>query len=504
MKIIRKYFSTVSFFLILLSVPLISQEINSERDKRIDNLINKFFDKDPFINGEAIDSLVNLGSQSVDSLINSLKNKNDDIRICSAIALYKMAPKYPNTIPFLIAALNDKNSEVRWNSAIALGKYKKEAEGAVNSLLLLLHDDDPDVRWAAYISLSKINKDVINTKPDIKKTIKILETLTPKLIDELKVPGVTISVINNFQIAWSGCFGVSDAEKQNKVTNQTVFEACSMSKPVFTYIVLKLADEGKLELDRPLYEYMDERFISIYDDYYKLITARMILTHTGGMPNWRKGGDERGAPLPLYFKPGSKFNYSGEGFYLLQRVVEHITNVPLEVLAKKILFDKLGFKSTGFVWSGRFANQISTGHDTSGKCKSKSYYTHANAAYTLYTTAEEYAGFIIELMKSNISNARSLSDSMKCEMFKHQVRADVREVIDRPGRALGLFSYRGLGWGIDSTITGNIIYHSGANQTGFRCYSQFNVEDGSGIVIMTNGTNGGELWKRLISATGDL
>jgi len=504
MKIIRKYFSAVCFCLILLSVPLFSQEITSEREKRIVNLINKFYDKDPFINGEAIDSLVNLGSQSVDYLINSLKNKNDDIRICSAIALYKMAPNYPNTIPFLIAALDDKNSEVRWNSAIALGKYKKEAEGAVNSLLLLLHDEDKDVRWAAYISLSKINNDVINIKPDIKKTIKILETLTPKLIDELKVPGVSVSVINNNQVAWLGCFGVSDAEKQTKVTNQTVFEACSMSKPVFTYIVLKLADEGKLELDRPLYEYLDERFISIDDECYKLITARMILTHTGGMPNWRKGGDERGAPLPLYFKPGSKFNYSGEGFYFLQRVVEHITNVPLEVLAKNVLFDKLGFKSTGFVWSGQFASQISTGHDTSGRCKSKIYYTHANAAYTLYTTSEEYARFIIELMKPNISNARFLSDSMKCEMFKHQVRSDVREVIDRPGRALGLFSYRGLGWGIDSTITGNIIYHSGANQTGFRCYSQFNVQDGSGIVIMTNGTNGGELWKRLISVTGDL
>jgi hypothetical protein len=84
------------------------------------------------------------------------------------------------------------------------------------------------------------------------------------------------------------------------------------------------------------------------------------------------------------------------------------------------------------------------------------------------------------------------------------IRVDVRDVIDRPGRALGLFSFRGLGWGIDSTITGDIIYHSGSNQSGFRCYSQFNMRDGSGIVIMTNGDNGSELWTRLISLTGDL
>jgi hypothetical protein len=84
------------------------------------------------------------------------------------------------------------------------------------------------------------------------------------------------------------------------------------------------------------------------------------------------------------------------------------------------------------------------------------------------------------------------------------VRVDVRDVIDRPGRSLGLQSYRGLGWAIDSTITGDIVYHSGANQTGFRCYSQFNMRDGSGIVIMTNGENGSELWQRLIKEIGDL
>jgi hypothetical protein len=107
-------------------------------------------------------------------------------------------------------------------------------------------------------------------------------------------------------------------------------------------------------------------------------------------------------------------------------------------------------------------------------------------------------------MKHNHSDELSLSEGMKNEMLKHQIRADVRDVIDRPGRSLGLYSFRGLGWGIDSTITGDIVYHSGSNQTGFRCYSQFNIREGSGIVIMTNGQNGGELWSRLISVVGDL
>ena len=107
-------------------------------------------------------------------------------------------------------------------------------------------------------------------------------------------------------------------------------------------------------------------------------------------------------------------------------------------------------------------------------------------------------------MKHDKPDQYSLSTQMTNEMLSHQIRADVREVIDRPGRSLGLLSFRGLGWGIDSTITGDLIYHSGANQTGFRCYSQFNMREGSGIVIMTNGENGSELWTRLISSTGDL
>jgi hypothetical protein len=87
--------------------------------------------------------------------------------------------------------------------------------------------------------------------------------------------------------------------------------------------------------------------------------------------------------------------------------------------------------------------------------------------------------------------------------MRHQVEVGVRTPITRPGRAMGLGTYWGLGWAIDSTISGNIIYHSGANRSGFRCYSQFNYDEGSGIVIMTNGLDGSELWRRVVEKIGD-
>jgi CubicO group peptidase (beta-lactamase class C family) len=502
-KIIR---DNIFFYILIMFLTSysFSQDMNSTNEKTILSIINKFYDKDPFVNGEAIDQLVNIGNLAVDYVIKSLTDENDNVRWCSAIVLGKIAPNGAKAIPFLTESLKDKNSDVRWCSAIALGKYHTAAETSVQSLLKLLNDDDRDVRWAAYISLSKINKEAINKCPEFSKVIGVLEKLTPQLIKELNVPGVSISIIKNYKLSWSKSFGVSDAVQQNKVNNKTIFEACSMSKPVFTFLVLKLAEQGKLDLDKPLSEYLPGLFVSDNDDYSKLITAKLILTHTGGMPNWRKGGEERGGPIPIYFKPGTKFNYSGEGIYYLQRVVEYITQEPLETYAKHNLFDKLGLESTSFIWTEKLNLQIATGHDTLGNRNERSNYKHSNAAYTLYTTPDEYAKFLIEIMKQNNPDEFSLSKRMTNEMLKHQIRVDVRDVIDRPGRSLGLFSFRGLGWGIDSTITGDIVYHSGANQTGFRCYSQFNVREGSGIVIMTNSQNGSELWSRLISAVGDL
>jgi len=478
-------------------------QIGSTDEKTILSLIKRFSDEDPFVSGKAVTALASIGSPAVEYLIKSLADKNDDVRWCSAIALGKIAPAGAKAITFLTAALKDKNSDVRWCSAIALGKFNSGAASAVPELLNLLNDDDRDVRWAAYISLGKIDKEKINKVPEFSEAIEKLEKLTPQFMKELKVPGVSISVIKNHELAWSKSFGVSDAVQQTNVNNKTIFEACSMSKPVFAYLVLKLVEKGKLDLDKPLCDYLNEQFVSD-DDYSKLITARMILSHTSGMPDWRKGGEERGAPLPVYFKPGTKFNYSGEGIYYLQRVVEHITQEPLETYAKRNLFDKLGFESTSFIWTENLDPQIATGHDPSGNCIKRSKYTHSNAAYTLYTTPDEYAKFIIKIMKPNKADEFSLSDKMTDEMLTHQVRVDVREVIDRPGRSLGLVAYRGLDWAIDSTISGDIVYHSGANQTGFRCYSQFNMREGSGIVIMTNGKNGSDLWSRIISAVGDL
>jgi len=499
-----KQYILILFSIIITASYLFPQELSSFDEQRIQSLIEKFSDKDQFLNGEAINELVKIGETAVEYLTKSLQDEDENVRWCSAIVLEKISPSGKQAIPFLINALQDKNSDVRWCSALALGKFQTGAVSAISELQKLLFDEDYDLRWAAYISLSKIDKKSFNVTPNLTEKISALEKLAPELIEELNVPGVSISLITDKNLSYSKSFGIVDANTNVQVDKKTMFEACSMSKPVFAYLVLKLVEQGKLDLDKPLYDYLSEKFICDDDNYPNQITARMILSHTSGLPNWRKGSEENESPLPIYFRPGTKFNYSGEGIYYLQRVVEHITNESLESFAKRILFDRLGLESTSFVWTEKLNSQIATGHNSEGNCNERKKYLHGNAAYTLYTTSDEYAKLIIEIMKPGNQNDYSLSNSMIKEMLTHQVRVDSRDVIDRPGRNLGLQGFRGLGWAIDSTISGDVIYHSGSNQTGFRCYSQFSLKDGTGIVIMTNGENGSELWQRLIKVIGDL
>jgi CubicO group peptidase (beta-lactamase class C family) len=363
-------------------------------------------------------------------------------------------------------------------------------------------DPDDDVQWAAYYAVGRITVGKVERRLDLGGLIAVVDSLVPHLMREHHVPGVSLAVIDNRRIAWTKSYGLKDTRTSEIVTGQTLFEACSMSKPVLACLAMKLVDKKILDLDKPLWGYLPESFVST-GDYGKRITARMVLSHTAGFPNWRKGEEETGGPLPITFLPGTKFSYSGEGFYYLQRVIEKLTHEPLDMHAKTALFAPLGMNHTSFVWTSAMEPFQASGHDTLGRVLAKSQYVHPNAAYSLYTSAEDYAKLISSILGSNQANEHFLSAGSMYEMMEHQVQVDVRQPINQPGRALGLGVYWGLGWAMDSTMSGNIIYHSGANRTGFRCYAQFDYDQGSGIVIMTNGLNGSELWRHVVEKVGD-
>lgn len=101
---------------------------------------------------------------------------------------------------------------------------------------------------------------------------------------------------------------MKDQLSQKPVNSNTVFEIASVSKTVFAYAVMKLCENGILELDTPLIQYADIGFLD-NDPRLKLVTARHILSHRSGLQNWRSQDET----LKLYFYPGTDFLYSGEG-----------------------------------------------------------------------------------------------------------------------------------------------------------------------------------------------
>ncbi len=330
---------------------------------------------------------------------------------------------------------------------------------------------------------------------EVPPIVKAIDKKMPGWMESFHVPGVSIVGIEDRRIAWDRHYGVRRAGDTTKVDRNTVFEACSLSKPVFAYPVLKLVERGKLDLDRPLVGYLKEPYLPD-EPLHKKITARMVLSHTSGFPNWRKGASGK---LPVGFEPGTRFEYSGEGFLYLQRVVEQITGVPAEKWMRQELFDPLGITISSYVWENRFREFAAAGHDAKGRPKpGRPLYRRANVSFSLYCTAHEYAKVLVEILKQDRSADHSLSARSVDAMLTRTSEATGRKAIERGGRRESDAVHWGLGWAINKTAGGDRFYHTGSNGTGFRCYCEFDVERGIGLVVMTNAEGGTRLWRRLV------
>src|SRR5215217_6491735 len=169
-----------------------------------------------------------------------------------------------------------------------------------------------------YLGCRRNNTNAIDAdhRGGLNQVIADLEQRIPKTLNDNAVPGCSIALVRNGDLAWRRGFGVADVGSRLPVDDGTVFGTQSMSKPVFAYAVLKLCETGVLNLDTPLTRYTPEHWVPD-DPRIDLITARHVLSHTTGFQNWRGSGD----PLSIHFTPGARWQYSGEGYSFLQSVV---------------------------------------------------------------------------------------------------------------------------------------------------------------------------------------
>ena len=316
------------------------------------------------------------------------------------------------------------------------------------------------------------------------------------------VPGLAIALIRNGRLLWRRGFGVKNSGAKTPVDNDTVFEAASVSKPVFAYAVMQLCEKGVIDLDTPLSQYAPKAFLP-GDPRLHLITARHVLSHTSGFQDWRSKAD----PLRIHFTPGTQFLYSGEGYYYLQSVVTHLTGrvdpgncakyeAELEVCAtdiddylKRNLLRPFGMASSGYVWSDLFEKHAARPHDAQGRPSPKKRPTATDAArYAaaggLHTTPGDYAKFLLQILDPKKSDAVRLTEKRLTEMLRPQIRLNEDQRIDGA-------SAWALGWAIQERKTGNVLVHSGG-QDGFKSLTMASVDRKSGFIALTNGDNG---WK---------
>ncbi|MES2199727.1 MAG: serine hydrolase domain-containing protein [Chlamydiota bacterium] len=298
------------------------------------------------------------------------------------------------------------------------------------------------------------------------------------LMKEKKIPGLSLAIIENAELTLSLELGVKNSQTQDPVVGDTLFEAASLSKPIFAYGILKLVEKGQLNLDTPLAEYLPYSDIT-EDERINFITARMVLTHTCGFPNWRP----KNKPLKIHFQPGERFSYSGEGFLYLQKVIEQISGLSLEDYIKKNVFIPLGMTHSTFIWVTD--NTRASGHSPDGH-PLKSRTEPPNAAFTLHISTLDYAKFVIALFKKIGLKSETIN-----KMFQFQVKVPKGSAnsIDKRSDLLSDSISWGLGWGLQRTKIGDSFWHWGDNQ-GVKCFIAGFRNHNRAIIIFTNSSNG--------------
>ena len=336
-----------------------------------------------------------------------------------------------------------------------------------------------------------------------------IDRIVAKLMDTANVQGLSLGILNHKKIVYVKAFGFKNKEKKELLDTSTVMYAASFSKPVFAFLTLKLVQDKILDLDKPIYEYLDKP-IPEYEDYselgkdeqWKLITARMCLSHTTGLPNtrWikvRTGETDTLGPMKIYFKPGSRYAYSGEGLKLLQLVEEKITGKTIEELAINKIFKPFGMNRTGYIWHDRFNDNYAIGHLENDELNPKKKRTEPVSSGSLVTTISDYSKFI-----ENITQAKGLDKKLWEMMISPQIRINskyqfptITDETTMENESINL-SY-GLGWGLLKCEYGRAFFKEGHDDA-WRNYNINFIDKGISIIIMTNSANGELIFKELL------
>ena len=349
---------------------------------------------------------------------------------------------------------------------------------------------------------------------------RFFRTTLTALLDVTAVPGFAAGVLRDGKLAWERYQGVVEAGTRRSVSADTLFPAASLGKPVFAYAALRLAEQGRLDLDRPLKSYVPDHAPA--DPRGDGITARHVLSHSSGLRNWRNTADQ---PLVPDFDPGTRFQYSGEGFYYLQRAVEKIAGCAIQAFMEEALFHPFDMPSSTYAWRPDTDERLVYGHSrgvvgrgsrdfsvrllayAAEQHRPMSAFTHddivaamrvvqpappalpnfipTNVAGSLMTTVHDYANFLGRILSPRAGPAE-LSTAARNQMLAPQVRLN---------HALAW----GLGWGLETMSGREYLWHWGDNGN-IKNFVLAHVPSRSAVIVFTNSAQGMRLAEAIVKA----
>ena len=339
----------------------------------------------------------------------------------------------------------------------------------------------------------QINNDSIIKGLDGKEINKIaLENDLKTIMEDLNIQAISIAIINNTNVVYNKNLGITNTETNKEVTENTMFEAASLSKPVFAYFVMKMVEKGKLDLDKSMFTYfphpaIEDKFI----ENYKKITPRMVLSHSTGFPNWSEG-----KKIILAHEPGNGFSYSGEAYQYLAAVIGSQNGVgykdDLNEIFLKEVAKPLNLDHTSFTWNSYLQSHKAYGHQDGKPTDNQSQGKNFGAAYSLHSNASDYSKFLIAMM-----NQKGLDQEYFEEMLDEQNHFNEENELYKN---LGQTGW-GLGFAQKKTKDYTMHLHTGNNHD-FQSYCMFIPDLGYGIVVFMNTNKMESFLERLTNSLG--
>ncbi len=323
--------------------------------------------------------------------------------------------------------------------------------------------DNSDWKLSKSYSYEHITKTVTNSPlfdndPEIEKWLK-----------ENKVPTLGIGTIKDGKLNQVKVFGS---------VHNSIFNVASLTKPVTAIVALKLANQGKFDLNEPLYKYWTDPDVA-KDPRNKKLTTKLILSHQTGFKNWRWLNDDQ--KLHFDFEPGTGYQYSGEGYEYLRKALEAKFKKPMQQLAEELLFRSLKMNDTRYTWDKSIdISRYATNFDENGKAYETVKNVTANAADDLLTTIEDYGNFLVSIMNGNL-----LSEKFFNEMATPQIASEKGK-------------HFGLGFEIYDFGNGEYALAHGGADFGVRAIVFILPKTKQGLLIFTNSDTGGNVYETLV------